>query len=71
MDLRVKFYYLHLKNVELELQRAEEERRPESGWDINLLTSEADGSQAALRSRGEAVLAQRGRPDALVFHFKL
>lgn len=61
---------MHLKNVALKFQKGTE-RRPESGWDINLLTSGTDGSQAALGSRGEAVLAWGARPDALVFHFKL
>lgn len=47
------------------------EGSPESGRDINLLTLETDDSQAALYSRGEAVWGLRGRPGALVFHFKL
>lgn len=38
VDLRVKFYYMHLKNVKLEFQRGIE-KWPESGWDINLRPS--------------------------------
>lgn len=71
VDLRVKFYYMHLKNVKLEFQRGIE-KWPESGWDINLPTFGTDGSQAALPWWGEAVWAREGSriPQCFVFSFE-